>query len=1358
MNTRNSILGTLLSLILTFVSQQAMTQCTTPASTIVNNSNCTTPNGKITFTGPAPLANYVFSIDGGITFGTAGQTVFTGLVGGDYPTVSKLISSGCISPATTKTLTNPGTPATPTSAVINNTNCNTPNGRITFSAPTPVANYQFSIDGGTTWGTPGQTVFNGLAGGNYPTVAKLISTDCVSAIAVKAITNPAVTIPTSTPLNVSNCNTPNGRITFTAPTPLASYQFSVDNGVTYGTAGQAVFNNLAAGTYLTRAKLVSSGCVSAAVSKAIANPVVTLPTSTVVNVTNCNTPNGRITFTGPTPLANYQFSTDNGVTYGTAGQTVFNGLSAGTYLTRAKLVSTGCISNAASKAIANPAVTIPTSAVVNPTNCNTPNGTITFSAPTPLASYQFSVNNGVSYGTAGQVSFTGLAAGTYITRARVVASGCPSAAASKSLVNPVVTIPTSTVGTSSCLSPTGTITFTAPTPVASYQFSINNGVSYGTAGQVSFTGLATGTYATRARLVSSGCVSTAVSKTIGNTPVTAPTSTVANLTNCNTPNGSITFTAPTPLASYQFSIDGGTTFGAAGVALFNGLEDGTYATVAKLVSTGCVSTIVSKAVAKPAVTIPTSTVTHITNCATPNGIITFTAPTPLASYQFSIDGGTTFGAAGAASFTGLEKGVYPTVSKLVSSGCVSAIVNKTVNPPVLAGADKSICLNQTTTMTANTVAGAGWVAGPSNPAVATITTPSSATTTISGFTVAGTYSFIWKTASCEDTVDVTVGDCLSPLVCGNFGYLFQSLSGSGTDFITVNLQTGASTVVYTDMTVSPAGINAIGYNVTDGHIWGCYIGGAGSTIARVGANGIPVYYTIAGLPATSYNVGTIDDNGILYLYASNTTDIYRVDVNPDSPTYLTLLSPVLTTTAMGIADWAYNPVDDRLYGVTSAATAPRHQLMRVNPHTGTATVVGTVTSTHAAFDDAGFGAAYLDANGNLYISDNTAGGIYKLPVVQNIFSNTTAILFSQGAVSSGNDGTLCHYACVKPDAGRDTAICSTGYAIMSATGTSGLQWQEVDGNPGTSVINNTADANTTISNFSAPGTYNFIWNNGGLCNDTTTITVYACVLDTISAEPSCDTLTICGTPGSIAPSAATVYTTCGLDPNEQAQGSLEIDESGCAIWKPNGGAQTDPVTSCIITCNGTICDTSYILITPCSTLPVTLSEFRGSARNCDVTLDWSTSLEVNSAWFDVEQKTNAGWITVKRIPAAGNSSGETRYNATLPLEPGTVNYFRLRLVDKDAKVKHSNILAYRCNGKSLVQVWPNPVSAELYVDGLSGRNEIRLMDAIGGIISRTSTNAVKERINTSALPAGIYFIQVINEQGISIAREKIIKR
>jgi len=63
-------------------------------------------------------------------------------------------------------------------------------------------------------------------------------------------------------------------------------------------------------------------------------------------------------------------------------------------------------------------------------------------------------------------------------------------------------------------------------------------------------------------------------------------------------------------------------------------------------------------------------------------------------------------------------------------------------------------------------------------------------------------------------------------------------------------------------------------------------------------------------------------------------------------------------------------------------------LPRINPNTGGVTTVGTITSTNTAFNPGAFGTAHPDANGNLYVSDNYAGGIYELPVVQNILGST----------------------------------------------------------------------------------------------------------------------------------------------------------------------------------------------------------------------------------------------------------------------------------------------------------------------------------------------------------------------------------
>ncbi|MCW3124574.1 MAG: hypothetical protein JWO03_232, partial [Bacteroidetes bacterium] len=98
-----------------------------------------------------------------------------------------------------------------------------------------------------------------------------------------------------------------------------------------------------------------------------------------------------------------------------------------------------------------------------------------------------------------------------------------------------------------------------------------------------------------------------------------------------------------------------------------------------------------------------------------------------------------------------------------------------------AGQDQTICGNDTVTMHA--IGTGNWNALNSNPTVTIINTPSSPTTTISGFTQAGIYSFVWTTGSLSDTVAITVDPIPNAgpdqLACLN-STVTMAASGTGT--------------------------------------------------------------------------------------------------------------------------------------------------------------------------------------------------------------------------------------------------------------------------------------------------------------------------------------------------------------------------------------------------------------------------------------------------------------------------------------------------------------------------------------------------------------------------------------------------
>ncbi|MEZ5047445.1 MAG: hypothetical protein R2831_10690 [Chitinophagaceae bacterium] len=231
--------------------------------------------------------------------------------------------------------------------------------------------------------------------------------------------------------------------------------------------------------------------------------------ATVSNVTDCINPNGTITVTSPTPLANYEFSIDN-VNF--QPDPLFSALAGGTYSVYAKSLSTGCVSNPTAKTINIPTVTAPVTTLANPTSCITGNGAITFTGPTPLTNYLFSIDGGQTYQTS--TSFTALTDGVYETRVKLISSGCESAIVNKTLSNPVATSPTTTITNNNlCNGSNGTITFTAPTPLTNYEFSIDGGDTYQSG--TSFIDLPANTYLTRVKPISSGCESAIVSKYYG---------------------------------------------------------------------------------------------------------------------------------------------------------------------------------------------------------------------------------------------------------------------------------------------------------------------------------------------------------------------------------------------------------------------------------------------------------------------------------------------------------------------------------------------------------------------------------------------------------------------------------------------------------------------------------------------------------------------------------------------------------------------------------------------------------------------------------------------------------------------------
>lgn len=182
-----------------------------------------------------------------------------------------------------------------------------------------------------------------------------------------------------------------------------------------------------------------------------------------------------------------------------------------------------------------------------------------------------------------------------------------------------------------------------------------------------------------------------------------------------------------------------------------------------------------------------------------------------------------------------------------------------------------------------------------------------------------------------------------------------------------------------------------------------------------------------------------------------------------------------------------------------------------------------------------------------------------------------------------------------------------------------------------------------------------------------------------------------------------------------------------------------------------------------STLPLKLLDFlvyKSGARN---NINWKTAQELNTSHFIIERSINQrDFLNIGKVPAAGNSENKRDYTF-IDKEPlQNVNYYRLKMFDKDGKFTYSNIVSLKNSGKNIFSAFPNPVCDNLFVNIQNDKTEnatLQLENIEGKILKRytlTINNGLTSTsIYTKSLKRGIY---VLTLKGTNVQKQIIIKQ
>jgi hypothetical protein len=370
-------------------------------------------------------------------------------------------------------------------------------GSITIPTATggkPGTTYEYSVDNGSTWQS--NPVFSNLAMGNYTVVARDANdTGNVSEGQNVALSQPTRVQVSAATTEVANYGENTGVVTVSATGGKGEqeedyYYRIVGNGIDTDWQSDPVFSSIPAGTYEVYAQdKIDLLNISEAVNVTVEQPEQVSVSATTTDVSTYQGSDGSISLSATGGKGSYEYSIDNGDSWQESSN--FSNLYAGTYLILARDgEEINNVSEILEVTLTEP-VAVQSTNVTDVTTYGGNDGIIEIIPTVDLSTYQYSVNGGDSWKDSS--TFSTLPAGTYEVMIRDRVNKSNQSEIVEVVVQQPVAIVDKTVTDATVYEGSdGMINIEADGGSGSYEYSVYNGQSWSSSSE--FTGLPAGTY------------------------------------------------------------------------------------------------------------------------------------------------------------------------------------------------------------------------------------------------------------------------------------------------------------------------------------------------------------------------------------------------------------------------------------------------------------------------------------------------------------------------------------------------------------------------------------------------------------------------------------------------------------------------------------------------------------------------------------------------------------------------------------------------------------------------------------------------------------------------------------------------
>jgi hypothetical protein len=165
-------------------------------------------------------------------------------------------------------------------------------------------------------------------------------------------------------------------------------------------------------------------------------------------------------------------------------------------------------------------------------------------------------------------------------------------------------------------------------------------------------------------------------------------------------------------------------------------------------------------------------------------------------------------------------------------------------------------------------------------------------------------------------------------------------------------------------------------------------------------------------------------------------------------------------------------------------------------------------------------------------------------------------------------------------------------------------------------------------------------------------------------------------------------------------------------------------------------------------LPVKLISFKVTKEGTRANLNWETTEEVNSDYFEVQHSPDAKvWKELGKVASSGDRKS---YDFTHSSPSPSTNYYRLKMVDRangnDAAFAYSRIQSVDFKDDLISAKYPNPVSDRLNLNPDQHITEVTIFDQSGNK-RMISSKIENDGLDVSSLPGGLYLVQLKDSNG-----------